>query len=385
MLKIQTKWHKSISEISKEDWERLAGINQIPFFQWDWLKALENSNSVINKNGWQPIFLSAWRANSIIGLAPLYLKSHSYGEFIFDNIFAQIAFDLGLNYYPKIVGMSPLSPVQGFKFFCSEEEDEEQLTKLLINKIDTFAINNNILSANFLYIDSSWKQSAKKANCLEWINEKSLLSLQGYDDFNSYLQRFNANQRRNIKRERNAIKKEEIEISTISGNAITSIEMDLMYYFYKKHCAKWGVWGSKYLTPEFFKELSKECNKKNLVLFSAKRKTSSKTLAMSLCVKNKDMLWGRYWGSDEEIDCLHFELCYYSPIEWAIQNKIKSFDPGAGGSQKRRRGFELHPNASMHRWYNQDLEKILKKWLPKANDLMLEHIKTTNSEVPFRN
>ena len=96
------------------------------------------------------------------------------------------------------------------------------------------------------------------------------------------------------------------------------------------------------------------------------------------------MLWGRYWGSEKNIDNLHFEACYYSPIEWAIENKIKYFDPGAGGSHKKRRGFIVKPNASLHRWYNQSMDSLIREWLPKANKLMLDQINATNNEVPFK-
>ena len=105
---------------------------------------------------------------------------------------------------------------------------------------------------------------------------------------------------------------------------------------------------------------------------------------MSLCVKNKNMLWGRYWGSEKNIDNLHFEACYYSPIEWAIDNSIKFFDPGAGGRHKKRRGFIAKPNASLHRWYNLRMDSLIREWLPKANKLMLDQINATNNEVPFK-
>ena len=129
-------WHKSISEIPEEQWNNLTMSTRNPFYCWRWLITLEASGSISPKHGWQPFHLSIWHKKSLVGLAPLYIKAHSYGEFVFDNIYVELAFALGLNYYPKIVGMSPLSPIQGFKFFCAEGEDEEKLTKLLMNKID---------------------------------------------------------------------------------------------------------------------------------------------------------------------------------------------------------------------------------------------------------
>jgi len=121
-----------------------------------------------------------------------------------------------------------------------------------------------------------------------------------------------------------------------------------------------------------------------VVLFSAHRGDPFDPVAMSLCVQDARHLWGRYWGSDEEIDCLHFEVCYYSPIEWALQQGLMSFDPGAGGSHKRRRGFVARPHTSLHRWYEPRMEALIRSWLPRANGLMQEEIEAINAELPFR-
>ena len=157
-----------------------------------------------------------------------------------------------------------------------------------------------------------------------------------------------------------------------------------MHFYYELHCSKWGIWGSKYLTESFFLELASTELKENIILFEAKEEEIDKTIGMSLCVKNKNMLWGRYWGSEKNIDNLHFEACYYAPIEWAIRHRIKYFDPGAGGSHKKRRGFIAKPNASLHRWYNKKMDSLIREWLPKANKLILDQIIATNNEVPFK-
>jgi len=120
MKDIKIKWHTSIQEIPKIIWNNFLKPNSTPFYKWDWLNALEKSKSVSTKYGWQQLLLSAWSENDLIACAPLYLKSHSYGEFIFDNAFVQLAQDMGLQYYPKLIGMSPLSPVEGYRFFIEK-------------------------------------------------------------------------------------------------------------------------------------------------------------------------------------------------------------------------------------------------------------------------
>ncbi len=381
---IKIKWHQSINEIPKFIWNNFQGLNLNPFYKWDWLNALEKSGSVTPKYGWQPLFLSAWDGKNLIACAPLYLKSHSYGEFIFDNAFVELAQNMGIKYYPKLIGMSPLSPIEGYRFLFSEGVNQKEITKLLISEIDSFAKQNRILSCNFLYVDPQWMKIVECQNCAKWINQQSILTLNQVKDFSDFLGKFNSNQRRNIKRERESLKKNGVKVEAISGSNINVINLKKMHYFYQLHCSRWGIWGSKYLTESFFIELASEQLKENIVLFEAKEEASENIIGMSLCVKNENMLWGRYWGSDKDIDYLHFEACYYSPIEWAIKNKIKYFDPGAGGSHKKRRGFIAKPNASLHRWYDIQMDSLIREWLPKANKLMLNQINATNNEVPFK-
>ena len=384
MQKINAKWHSSIKEINEDKWNKLFDFDSIPFYQWKWLYALEKSNSIIPKYGWQPLYLSLYKNNELISVAPLYLKGHSYGEFIFDQQFVQLAKELNLNYYPKLVGMSPVSPVEGYKFLFLKGEDNEELTQIMMYEIDNFCKANEILSCNFLYVDQTWKLLAEKTECAPWINQSSLWNSGDNKNFPEYLSRFKANQRRNIKRERKKIRDFGLNICVRNGSSIEIQDMKLMYHFYQKHCSRWGIWGSKYLSEEFFKELASSKLRNQIVLFSAHKEQDINPLAMSLCITNKEMLWGRYWGSDIEINDLHFELCYYSPIQWCLENGIKSFDPGAGGSHKLRRGFEAKPNTSLHRWYDKTMEKLMRSWLPKVNQLMIEKIKATNNELPFK-
>ena len=384
MSNIKIKWHPSIQEIPKTIWNNFQVKNSNPFYTWDWLYALEKSGSINRKYGWQPLFLSAWSDKDLIACAPLYLKSHSYGEFIFDNAFVQLAQDMGLKYYPKLIGMSPLSPIEGYRFLFGEGVNETELTQKLISEIDIFSKKNGILSCNFLYVDTKWMTVAESQNCAKWINQKSILELNEEKNFDDFLRKFNSNQRRNIKRERERIKKCGVKVDSLIGSQINLMNLKKMYYYYQLHCSKWGIWGSKYLTESFFVELASKELRENIVLFEAKEEGNDNTIGMSLCVKDENMLWGRYWGSEKHIDYLHFEACYYSPIEWALKNKIKYFDPGAGGSHKKRRGFMAKSNASLHRWYNLPMDSLIREWLPKANKLMLNQINATNNEVPFK-
>ena len=372
----------SIKEISKEIWNELANEINNPFYEWTWLKNLEISKSVSRETGWQPLYFVAYKNEEILGIAPLFLKNHSYGEFIFDQSFARLAQELNLNYYPKLIGMSPYSPVNGYQFLYKKNEDKKEITNLLINHIESFAITNKILSCNFLYIDESWGNHLKSLGYHKWINSSSEWRSNGEKTFDDFLCRFNSNQRKNIKKERKSITKQDIKVEIFNEDDINQEILKKMHNFYEQHCSRWGVWGSKYLTSTFFEKIVD--NKKNLLLFSASKNDSNDIFAMSMCVKNKNNLWGRYWGSQEEISNLHFELCYYQPIEWAIKNSIHLFDPGAGGKHKRRRGFFAKRTISLHKWFDKNMENIISPWLNEVNKQTEMEIDFENKSIPFK-
>ena len=222
----------SITDISKENWLELDKDNTNPFFYWEWLANLESSNSVSTKTGWQPLYFITYLNNEICSIAPLFLKNHSYGEFIFDQSFANLARDLNLNYYPKLIGMSPYSPVEGYKFLYKDNIDKSEVTKLLIDYIDQFAIKNNILSCNFLYVDEEWGKNLSSLGYYDWINLRSEWERKGENNFEDFLLRFNSNQRRNIKKERNYILQKNIEIEALTQEKISLEVIKNMYHFY---------------------------------------------------------------------------------------------------------------------------------------------------------
>jgi len=372
----------SIKEISKEIWNELINEINNPFYEWTWLKNLEISKSVSRETGWQPLYFVAYKNEEILGIAPLFLKNHSYGEFIFDQSFARLAQELNLNYYPKLIGMSPYSPVNGYQFLYKKNEDKKEITNLLINHIESFAMTNKILSCNFLYIDESWGNHLKSLGYHKWINSSSEWRSNGEKTFDDFLCRFNSNQRKNIKKERKSITKQDVKVEIFNEDDINQEVLKKMHYFYEQHCSRWGVWGSKYLTSTFFEKIV--ASKKNILLFSASKNDSNDIFDMSMCIKNKNSLWDRYWGSQEEVSNLHFELCYYQPIEWAIKNSIHFFDPGAGGKHKRRRGFFAKSAISLHKWFDKNMENIIYPWLNEVNKQTEKEIEFENNSIPFK-
>ncbi|WP_338462003.1 GNAT family N-acetyltransferase [Synechococcus elongatus IITB7] len=379
---LKFQWCDRLGELPREDWNAIAQPLATPFLEWDWLHDLEASGSVVAKAGWQACHLVVWRGDRLIAAAPLYLKGHSYGEFVFDQQWADLAGRLGLRYYPKLLGMTPLTPAVGYRFLIAPSEDEAMLTGLMLREIDRFCENNQILSCNFLYVDPDWQPLVEAAGYSAWQHHNSVWQNHGFRTFDDYLGMFNANQRRNIKREVKSMERAGLELTCLSGDQIPRDYFPLMYRFYSDHCDKFGWWGSKYLTRDFF-DRAMHNSRHRLLFVAATPEGSDRPIAMSFCVHKGDRLYGRYWGCDREIDNLHFNVCYYKPIEWAIANGIQSFDPGAGGSHKKRRGFPATPNWSLHRWYQLRFGQILGSWLRQVNELESQEIEAINAELPF--
>ncbi|MEK0185859.1 GNAT family N-acetyltransferase, partial [Microcoleus anatoxicus] len=314
---------------------------------------------------------------------PLYVKSHSYGEFVFDNQWADLAQRLGVQYYPKLMGMTPFTPAEGYRFLIAEGEDEDELTGVMVSAIDHFCDRHNISGCNFLYVDPLWRQRMEQHGFSPWLHHSYIWQNQGYQNFDSYLGTFNANQRRNIKRERKAVETAGLLVKTLTGDEIPQAMFGQMYAFYENTCDKFGWWGSKYLTKRFFEQLHDNYRDRVLFVAAYDKEDDRQPMGMSFCLYKGDRLYGRYWGSLQEIDCLHFDACYYTPIEWAIDRGIQTFDPGAGGRHKKRRGFPATPNYSLHRFYNNRLAQILKSYIGQINEREQAEIDAVNQDLPF--
>lgn len=379
-------WTHTIADVPKSAWDALAIPLKTPFLEWDWLHNLEVSHSATAHAGWLPNHLVLWRDGTLIAAAPLYLKGHSQGEFVFDHQWAELASRLGIEYYPKLLGMTPFTPAEGYRFLISPGEDEEAITALMIYEIDSFCVKHRISSCHFLYVDPQWRPMLEKQGLTTWLHHSFIWKNADFQTFDDYLTGFNANQRRNIKRERKAVEQAGLKLQSMTGDEIPPSMFPLMYDFYADTCDKFGWWGSKYLTKQFFEQLYH--NYRHRVVFFAaydqEDQDQRQPLGMSFCLFKENQLYGRYWGSFQDIDCLHFDACYYTPIAWAIAHNIQTFDPGAGGKHKKRRGFPATPNHSLHRFYNNRLEKIILPWIREVNHIEQQEIDAINAELPFK-
>ena len=377
-------WTHTITDVPQLAWDALAIPLKTPFLEWDWLHNLEVSQSVTANTGWLPNHLILWRDRTLIAAAPLYLKGHSQGEFVFDHQWAELASQLGVEYYPKLLGMAPFTPAEGYRFLIAPGEDEEEITALMLHEIDSFCVKHRISGCHFLYVDPQWRPILERQGFTSWLHHSYIWENANFQTFDDYLTGFNANQRRNIKRERKAVEKAGLRLQALTGEEIPNSMFPLMYDFYADTCDKFGWWGSKYLTKQFFEQLHDNYRHRVVFFAAYNQEDPRQPVGMSFCLFKEDKLYGRYWGSFQDIDCLHFDACYYAPIEWAIAHGIQNFDPGAGGKHKKRRGFPATPNYSLHRFYNNRLGQIILPWIRKVNQMEQQEMDAINAELPFK-
>ncbi|AIE74530.1 MULTISPECIES: GNAT family N-acetyltransferase [unclassified Synechocystis] len=379
---LTVRWHHALAEIPQPQWDQLALPLQTPFLEWHWLNNLETSGSAVRNAGWQPCHLTLWQGEMLMGAAALYLKGHSYGEFVFDHQWADLAQRLGIDYYPKLLGMAPFTPAEGYRFLIAPGVDQYSITQVMVEAIDYFCRTNQISGCNFLFVDRQWQRQMEDFGFTGWLHHSYIWQNQGFRSFDDYLQIFNANQRRNIKRERKAVEKAGLRIQVLEGEQIPHHFFPAIYRFYSNTCDKF-YWGSKYLTKKFFQSLYDNYRSRVVLALAFTEQNDQHPVGLSFCLRKDDRLYGRYWGSLADYDCLHFEACYYQPIEWAIGEGIQLFDPGAGGRHKRRRGFPATANYSLHRFYHPKMQQILQIYIDEINAMEQAEIDAINQDLPF--
>ncbi len=381
-----TAWVGSIEEIAREEWDALAGPLETPILEWEWLRLMEASGSVCPRTGWTPSHLTIRSGGQLVAAAPLYIKTHSAGEFVFDYIWADVASRLGIRYYPKLVGMSPATPTVGYRFLIAPGQDEEALTGRMLAEIERLCREQRLGGASFLFADPAWAEGLTRHGYLSWRHQSFAWRNEGFSTFEDYLAVFDKNQRRNIRRERQAMEDQGIRIETLAGEDVPDSWFPLMYRFYDRTNTQFGPWAARYLTREFFLLLPRY--RRRLLFVAAHRRDGGREdeerpLAMSLLLCKGPLLLGRYWGSFEALDSLHFNACYYRPIEWAIEHGVQLFDPGAGSTHKIRRGFRAVANVSLHRFSDPRLQQLMAAHLGEINRMEEQEIEELNAGLPF--
>jgi len=330
----------SINEVSASEWDALWPTSY-PFTRHAFLLALETSNSTNKESGWQVQHLVAHENDTLVFAMPLYLKTHSYGEYVFDWGWADAYARYGMEYYPKLLNAIPFTPATGPRWACAQgwEDNLETLFETLIQR----ATQNNISSLHCLFpCQKTKKIFAENSNYIprqgcqfHWFN-------QNFRNFDHYLESFSSRKRKNIRKERK--KCEDFDIVFLDGHQANAEDWELFYQLYHRtYLKRSGRAG--YLGRSFFSALAQSMPE-NILLAQAKHKGDP--IAGAIYFRDDECLYGRYWGTKMDIDGLHFETCYYRGIEYAIEHGLSRFDPGAQGEHKIQRGFQSVETCSYH-------------------------------------
>ena len=359
-----------VSGLNGRAWDRLAGDD--PFAGHALLSALEQSGSVGPGTGWTPApILIEDDASHLTAAAPAYFKTHSQGEYVFDHGWADAWERAGGEYYPKLQVAVPFTPVPGPRLLGSRPHH-------LLSAIEAVTVQNDISSAHITFIDDAGAAECERRGWLlrhgiqyHWFNRS-------YETFDDFLGRLRSTKRKTIRKERSAAG-EGLEFRQLRGSEIGSAEWDAMWAFYQDTGSR--KWGRPYLTREFFDLIGETVGDK-LLLFLACR--GSRPIAGALNWIGRDALYGRYWGCTEEVPFLHFELCYYQAIEWAIEHGLSSVQAGAQGEHKIARGYEPVVTRSAHFLPNRGFRDAVSEFLEQERSAIGQEMAWLKRSLPYR-
>lgn len=376
-MTFEFQWESRISEISREAWNRLVSDEISPFLSWEWLNSLEQTGCVGGNTGWEPMHLAVYENGILVAAAPFYLKHHSRGEFVFDQEWAEVSFRIGVDYYPKLLGMSPFTPAGNYRFLLEAGQDKRMCSQAMLTEIDRMCKASGVNSFHILHGASDWVGLMEDLGMSKWLHHALVWENRGYESFDHYLAGFKSRRRKNIKRERRVINEQGLSFRMIPGDEAPVEYFLLMYYLYASTCDKFYNW-SHYLNLDFFSQLRQACPQ-HINLVAAFSPSEEIPVAMSFLVQKGEWLYGRYWGCREAYEHLHFETCYYQAIEWAIKKGIRYFDAGSGNaSHKQRRGFPASPRYSLHRHYHPAMARIWDMNIERINNIEEKRIEMIN-------
>ena len=375
---MEVKQINSMTQVDCKEWNRLTG-DAYPFLRHEFLLALEQSGSVSEQTGWASAHLLVLDEDQLVALMPLYLKQHSWGEYVFDHQWAQAYQQHGLDYYPKWLTAIPLTPCQGARIVYKAGIDPVEVTQLLLNFIKQLSEQRDISSWHCLF---PVEQQAERLRSLglsiregvqfHWFNK-------GYQDFNDFLQSLSASKRKMIKRERRRICEQGVRLLRIAGPDVSDLQWQVFYQFYTMTYLKRG--SQPYLNLAFFQQIAATMGEQLLLVLAVK---NDKAIAAALSFVGRDTLYGRYWGCYEEYNSLHFEACYYQGLDYCIEHGLQRFDSGAQGEHKISRGFEPITTYSAHWLKDARFAKAIEEFLAREQKAVQLYKQDAASYLPFK-
>ncbi|WP_281016280.1 MULTISPECIES: GNAT family N-acetyltransferase [unclassified Minwuia] len=368
-----------IAAVPAADWDACAGPEN-PFTRHAFLKALEDAGCASADEGWMPQHLLLEDpAGTLVGAMPMYLKSHSQGEYIFDHGWANAFERAGGRYYPKLLAAVPFTPATGPRLLVRNGQDFDQTARLLLQggiqvatQFKVSGLNINFLTEREATVATDMGLLLRTGEQFHWVNQE-------YADFDAFLENLSSRKRKAIRKERREALSNDIEVETVTGDALTEDHWDAFHQFYIDTGSR--KWGQPYLNRTFWSLLGERCGD-SVVLMLARR--DGRYIAGALNLVGTDTLYGRYWGCVEDHRFLHFELCYYRAIEWAIDHGLSRVEAGAQGPHKLARGYLPTTTRSVHWIADPGFRRAVADYLQHEREEVQREIDYLDRFSPFR-
>ncbi|HVC51480.1 MAG TPA: GNAT family N-acetyltransferase [Stellaceae bacterium] len=375
---ITVQVHGGIGEIPAEEWDACAGdLN--PTVSHTFLKALEESGSATARTGWAPQHLTLrGPGGRLVGAVPMYAKSHSYGEYIFDYGWADAYERAGGHYYPKLLCAVPFTPVPGPRLLVAPDAPADTTTHLIAGMVE-LTRQRNISSLHINFAEMGDEAALEEAGFLRRMGQQFHWVNDGYRDFDDYLAALNSRKRKAVKKERREALAPGLDIDVLTGADLTPKVWDAFYQFYLATSDR--KWGSAYLNRKFFAMLGERMADKVVLVMA---RSGGEYVAGAFNILGRETIYGRNWGSHGEFKFLHFECCYYRAIEFAITHGLKRVEAGAQGPHKLQRGYLPVPIFSAHWIPDPGFRRAVAQFLAREREMVAEKIEHLAEYSPFR-
>ncbi|MBK8257084.1 MAG: N-acetyltransferase [Polyangiaceae bacterium] len=359
-----------IAALPAHEWNAFEGVDEAPFLSWEMLHTIEKTGCVGEGTGWTPAHLAFYDGGNLIGGAPAYLKENSEGEFVFDHAWADALRRAGHAYYPKLIVAAPFTPATGRRVLIKPGADRNRLALGTVETLRAVVKKLELSSAHVLFPNEADAELFETHGMARRFGVQFQWHNRGFATFEDFLSSFDSKRRAMIRRETREMEKQRVHIETLRGKDITPEIVDHVFSFYKATVQKF-FWGRQYLNRKFFEESAVSLAGKVEVVIARR---GGKIIAGAWNLAGSNALFGRYWGATEDVPFLHFNVCYYHSLREAITRNLSRFEPGAGGSHKKSRGFSPTITHSTHLLQHPGLDRVVRQYLEREREAIQEHV-----------
>lgn len=364
---------ESLSGVDPAQWNALAAGN--PTLSYEFLHALHASGCATPRTGWKPQYVTLWEGARLAGAVPLYLKSHSFGEYVFDWGWADAYERHGLSYYPKLLAAVPFTPATGTRLLAAEPSTRERLARALLES----AQESGASSLHVLFPDARDAEMLRSLGMLERSAVQFHWRNAGYASFEAFLAALSHDKRKKIRQERRKVADAGVHLVRKTGHEATKADWDFFTACYRRTYREHR--STPYLTRDFFASIAQSMPGQVLLVIAIRE---GRPIAAALNLFGSEVLYGRYWGSVEYVPGLHFEACYYQAVEFCIERDIAVFEGGAQGAHKHARGFLPEATRSFHWLAHPAFNRAIDEFLTEEGERIAAYVDELNERTPFR-